>query len=109
MASACRSVAMAALRSSSAGSKFLLPKISPSRSAVPSFSRPLAYVLGTMESLRPLHSAIASARLISNIAIDSSCWSLLSRDFSGSGAAQILEEGVEGLKGFGWAGEDVQV
>ncbi|BBH09401.1 hypothetical protein Prudu_021886, partial [Prunus dulcis] len=36
-------------------------------------------VLGSMESMMPLHSAIASARLKSNIAVDSTCWSCLSQ------------------------------
>ncbi|CAL5377183.1 unnamed protein product [Camellia sinensis] len=35
-------------------------------------------MLASVESMMPLHSAIASARLRSNIAVDSSCWSLLS-------------------------------
>ena len=39
-------------------------------------------VLGSVESMMPLHSAIASARLKSNIAIDSSCWSWLSQGTS---------------------------
>ncbi|PRQ57554.1 hypothetical protein RchiOBHm_Chr1g0349571 [Rosa chinensis] len=36
-------------------------------------------VLGSLESMMPLHSAIASARLKSNIAFDSTCWSCLSQ------------------------------
>ncbi|KAF8032314.1 hypothetical protein BT93_D1280 [Corymbia citriodora subsp. variegata] len=36
-------------------------------------------VLGSVESLMPLHSAIASARLKSNIAVDTRCWSWLSQ------------------------------
>ncbi|KAF8032311.1 hypothetical protein BT93_D1280 [Corymbia citriodora subsp. variegata] len=39
-------------------------------------------VLGSVESLMPLHSAIASARLKSNIAVDTRCWSWLSQDFA---------------------------
>ncbi|CAL5378531.1 unnamed protein product [Camellia sinensis] len=35
-------------------------------------------MLASVESMMPLHSAIACARLRSNIAVDSSCWSLLS-------------------------------
>lgn len=42
------------------------------------FDRVLS-VVRSVESLMPLHSAIANARLTSNIAFDSSCWSLLSR------------------------------
>ncbi|GKV21160.1 hypothetical protein SLEP1_g31165 [Rubroshorea leprosula] len=52
---------------------------SPStRALLPCASR-FVTVLGSMDSLVPLHSAIASARLISNIAIDSSYWSCLSQ------------------------------
>lgn len=36
-------------------------------------------ILGSVESLMPLHSAIASARLKSYIAVDSNCWSWLSQ------------------------------
>lgn len=36
-------------------------------------------VLGSVESLMPLHSAIASARLKSSLAVDSVCWSWLSQ------------------------------
>lgn len=38
-----------------------------------------AAALGSVESLMPLHSAVASARLRSFIAVDSSCWSWLSQ------------------------------
>ncbi|KAL0921867.1 hypothetical protein M5K25_008981 [Dendrobium thyrsiflorum] len=75
MASMCRSAALAAVRASSLRSQILLPKASPSRLASPLFCRSLASALGTVDSLRPLHNAVASARLISNIAVDSSCWS----------------------------------
>lgn len=34
--------------------------------------------LGSVETMIPLHSAVASARLRSSIAADSSCWSMLS-------------------------------
>lgn len=36
-------------------------------------------VLGGLETMMPLHSALASARLKSSIAVDSSCWSWLSQ------------------------------
>ncbi|XP_028556832.1 uncharacterized protein LOC110112507 isoform X1 [Dendrobium catenatum] len=75
MASMCRSAALAAVRASSLRSQILLPKASPSRLASPLFGRSLASALGTVDSLWPLHNAVASARLISNIAVDSSCWS----------------------------------
>ncbi|KMT00447.1 hypothetical protein BVRB_9g217490 isoform A [Beta vulgaris subsp. vulgaris] len=42
----------------------------------------LASMLGMVESQKPLHSAIASARLTSILALDSSCWSCLSLDFA---------------------------
>ncbi|KAI4295526.1 hypothetical protein L6164_035566 [Bauhinia variegata] len=54
---------------------------SPSSRAIPRASRILS-VLGRVESMMPLHSAIAAARLTSSIAADSSCWSQLSRDFA---------------------------
>ncbi|WJX45400.1 hypothetical protein P8452_32282 [Trifolium repens] len=47
----------------------------------PRFSRILS-VVGSVESLMPLHSAIADARLTSNIASNSTCWSWLSQDFA---------------------------
>ncbi|KAI4298343.1 hypothetical protein L6164_031916 [Bauhinia variegata] len=51
---------------------------SPSSTAIPRASRILS-MLGSVESMMPLHSAIATARLTSSIAVDSSCWSWLSR------------------------------
>ncbi|XP_027910596.1 uncharacterized protein LOC114169572 isoform X1 [Vigna unguiculata] len=51
---------------------------SSSVTRIPRASRVLS-VVRSVESLMPLHSAIANARLTSNIAFDSSCWSLLSR------------------------------
>ncbi|PKU67270.1 hypothetical protein MA16_Dca015999 [Dendrobium catenatum] len=87
MSSICRSVAVGA-RFISARSKTVLPKTSPSRRAAIEasrfwrpfflFYRPLTLALGCVESLRPLHSATASARLISNIAVHS-CWSWVSQ------------------------------
>ncbi|CAL5329093.1 unnamed protein product [Camellia sinensis] len=95
MASMCRSAVMAGARSLTArSSKTLLPKslFSP-KSTIPSpfssSSRPIPFsasrvvsMLASVESMMPLHSAIASARLRSNIAVDSSCWSLLSEGFA---------------------------
>ncbi|XP_030450232.2 protein NONRESPONDING TO OXYLIPINS 2, mitochondrial isoform X3 [Syzygium oleosum] len=49
--------------------------------STPCFPRVVS-VLGGVESLMPLHSAIASARLKSNIAVDTRCWSWLSQDFA---------------------------
>ncbi|CAN8328742.1 unnamed protein product [Cochlearia groenlandica] len=48
------------------------------KSIPPRASRVLS-ALGSVESMIPLHSAVASARLRSSIAFDSSCWSLLSQ------------------------------
>ncbi|KAL7206713.1 hypothetical protein ACSBR2_019427 [Camellia fascicularis] len=91
MASMCRSAVMAGARSLTArSSKTLLPKSLFSPKSTPpspfsSSSRPNPFsasravsMLAIVESMMPLHSAIASARLRSNIAVDSSCWSLLS-------------------------------
>ncbi|GMJ12765.1 hypothetical protein like AT4G39300 [Hibiscus trionum] len=88
MASFCRSAIMAGSRSLSVRPKALTLKnltpksiSSPSTRAVPCASRILS-ALGGVESMIPLHSAIASARLQSSIAVDSSCWSWLSQDFA---------------------------
>ncbi|KAF3529484.1 hypothetical protein DY000_02036185 [Brassica cretica] len=45
--------------------------------SIPRASRVLS-ALGSVETMIPLHSAVASARLRSSIAADSSCWSWLS-------------------------------
>ncbi|KAF8109567.1 hypothetical protein N665_0094s0035 [Sinapis alba] len=45
--------------------------------SIPRASRVLS-ALGSVETMIPLHSAVASARLRSSIAADSSCWSCLS-------------------------------
>ncbi|KAJ0981898.1 hypothetical protein J5N97_010153 [Dioscorea zingiberensis] len=80
MASLMRSAATAAARSVVAHSKTMLPKTAPSRrAAVPLISRRIVSAVGSVESLMPLHSAIASTRLKSFIAVDSSCWSWLSQ------------------------------
>nr|XP_010936263.1 uncharacterized protein LOC105055929 isoform X1 [Elaeis guineensis] len=78
MASLCRCAAAVA-RSVAVRSKAPLPKPTPSRKAAPFFRRSISPALGSVESLMPLHSAIASARLRSFIAVDSSCWSWLSQ------------------------------
>ncbi|XP_044490573.1 protein NONRESPONDING TO OXYLIPINS 2, mitochondrial-like [Mangifera indica] len=88
MASLCRSaIATAsktiAARSRTTTQKTLTPKsvlsaFSSPSSSVPRASRVLS-VLGSAESLMPLHSAIACARLKSSIAVDSTCWSWLSK------------------------------
>ncbi|PSS26047.1 Protein NUCLEAR FUSION DEFECTIVE 6 like [Actinidia chinensis var. chinensis] len=91
MASVCRSAVMAGARFVTVRSKTLLPKTPSSPKTTPSspFSSPrrtipcaalrIASVLGSVDSMMPLHSAIASARLKSNIAVDSTCWSWLSQ------------------------------
>ncbi|KAL1833778.1 hypothetical protein ACET3Z_003429 [Daucus carota] len=64
-------------------SKTLTPKSFPTPSSPTSYT-PLRFasVLASVESLMPLHSAIASARLTSKIALHSSCWSCLSQGFA---------------------------
>ncbi|KAB1207277.1 hypothetical protein CJ030_MR7G011598 [Morella rubra] len=89
MASFCRSALSAGSRSLAARSKTLMqnslgPKaatlheFSSLTRAIPRSSR-IVSALGSIESMLPLHSAIASARLKSSIAVDSSCWSWLSQ------------------------------
>ncbi|XP_052199196.1 protein NONRESPONDING TO OXYLIPINS 2, mitochondrial isoform X2 [Diospyros lotus] len=95
MASACRSALVAGARSAAARPKALLPKtllspkptpssspFSSSTRTSPSAALRIAAVLGSVETMMPLHSAIASARLRSSIAVDSTCWSWLSQDFA---------------------------
>ncbi|GAB4853900.1 hypothetical protein Ancab_018109 [Ancistrocladus abbreviatus] len=95
MASVCRSAMVSATRSMvfrckthpllKSPSAILLISSSPpypsSTRAVSTASR-LASMLGTVESLKPLHSTIASARLNSIVALDSTCWSWLSQGFA---------------------------
>ncbi|KAF4360067.1 hypothetical protein CsatB_023173 [Cannabis sativa] len=88
MASFCRSALMAGSRSLVARSKVVTPKslnsspfaspFSSTSGSIPRASRVVA-ALGSVDSLMPLHSAIASARLKSNIAVDSTFWSCLSQ------------------------------
>ncbi|KAG6779517.1 uncharacterized protein [Populus alba] len=89
MASFCRSAMTSTTRSlaslsKTAGQKTLNAKSmsspftsTPTRTILAT-SR-IVSVLGSVESLMPLHSAIANARLKSSIAVDSSCWSWLSQ------------------------------
>ncbi|XP_020591153.1 uncharacterized protein LOC110032000 isoform X2 [Phalaenopsis equestris] len=79
MASIYRTAAVSAVRSAASRSMAVLTKPPTSRLVTPIISRPLSSAVGALDSLRPLHSAVASARLISNIAVDSSCWSWLSQ------------------------------
>ncbi|KMZ56723.1 hypothetical protein ZOSMA_92G00880 [Zostera marina] len=86
--SVCRSVAISVIRSGSFKAKTALPK-SAATSFTSTSKRPAAFLsrsiviaaVGSMESMMPLHSAIASARLKSFIAVDSSRWSWLSQGF----------------------------
>ncbi|XP_047324013.1 protein NONRESPONDING TO OXYLIPINS 2, mitochondrial isoform X1 [Impatiens glandulifera] len=92
--SACRSALMAASRSLAPRLRPLLSKTQSPKSAtsaLPSSSNNKSFAfsasrivsaLGIAESMMPLHSAVASARLRSNIGADSSCWSLLSQGVS---------------------------
>ncbi|XP_021896617.1 uncharacterized protein LOC110813685 isoform X2 [Carica papaya] len=91
MASFCRSTIMAGKRSLSSrcanlAQKSVNPKsisspLSSPRRSYPCASRFIS-VLGGLETMMPLHSALASARLKSSIAVDSSCWSWLSQEFA---------------------------
>ncbi|WCJ33893.1 Protein NONRESPONDING TO OXYLIPINS 2 mitochondrial [Euphorbia peplus] len=87
MASLCRSALMAGTRSLAARSRtvtiksLLAESSSSSTRSIHSASRVLS-VLGSVDSLLPLHSATANARLRSCIAVDSSCWSSLSQGFA---------------------------
>nr|GEW78205.1 hypothetical protein [Tanacetum cinerariifolium] len=91
MASATRSAIFRTITSKSNPiSKLLTPKstpISPFHSSTRPITRSASRVvaaLGSVESMMPLHSVIASARLRSSIAVDSTCWSFLSQGFASS-------------------------
>ncbi|XP_024967838.1 uncharacterized protein LOC112507469 [Cynara cardunculus var. scolymus] len=89
MASVCRSPLMSGARKIAAQTKLtsrtLNPKcvpISPfssSTTAVPRAASRIVGALGMVESMMPLHSAIASARLKSSLAVNSTYWSWLSQ------------------------------
>ncbi|KAJ4807767.1 envelope glycoprotein [Rhynchospora pubera] len=84
-AAAVKAFRSAALRSRGAAPPPPLPKAKSSslpRVSSPFLRRSVVSALGSVESLMPLHSAIASARLRSFIASDSSYWSCLSQDFA---------------------------
>ncbi|KAL6885513.1 hypothetical protein ACP4OV_010292 [Aristida adscensionis] len=58
------------------------PSSSPARAArILRRSAAAAAAAGGLETLMPLHTAVAGARLRSCIAVDSSCWSSLSQGF----------------------------
>ncbi|CAJ2679259.1 protein NONRESPONDING TO OXYLIPINS 2, mitochondrial isoform X1 [Trifolium pratense] len=65
-------------RSRTFAQKQSIPLLFSSQAAPPRVSRILS-VVGSVESLMPLHTAIADARLTSNIASNSTCWSMLSQ------------------------------
>ncbi|KAL0726296.1 hypothetical protein Bca4012_022389 [Brassica carinata] len=94
MASVCRSAIMSGSRNLVSRSRTVTQKClnikpttttasshfpaSVSQSSIPRASRVVS-ALGSVETMIPLHSAVASARLRSSIAADSSCWSWLSQ------------------------------
>uniref|UniRef100_A0A0A9DT37 Uncharacterized protein n=1 Tax=Arundo donax TaxID=35708 RepID=A0A0A9DT37_ARUDO len=86
MASFCRSAAAAAVRSATLRSRPPMTRtFQAARSpvAAPHIRRPVTVAaLASLESLMPLHSAVAAARLRSCIAADSACWSCLSQGFT---------------------------
>ncbi|XP_076923142.1 uncharacterized protein LOC143585174 isoform X2 [Bidens hawaiensis] len=94
MASAARSSMASAARTIASTSNLISRTLTPKSVHVPPFhsstrSLPRAAsrfvaALGTVESMVPLHSAIASARLISSIGVESTCWSWLSQGFASS-------------------------
>ncbi|XP_076929164.1 uncharacterized protein LOC143593413 [Bidens hawaiensis] len=77
MASATRSSIASAARTiaSNSTSNLISRTLTPKSVHV----HPIVAALGTVESMVPLHSAIASARLISSIGVESTCWSWLSQ------------------------------
>ncbi|KAI3860249.1 hypothetical protein MKX03_022555 [Papaver bracteatum] len=87
MASFCRSAArsgmrsMAALRNQNLNSKPFSSPFPLPTSSLPRTSR-FAVSLASVESMMPLHSAIANSRLKSSIAVDSSYWSWMSQGLS---------------------------
>ncbi|XP_057456397.1 protein NONRESPONDING TO OXYLIPINS 2, mitochondrial isoform X2 [Lotus japonicus] len=70
-------------RSRTFAQKSSIPSLfsSPSSAGISRASRVLS-AIGSVQSTMPLHSAIANARLTSNMACDSTCWSMLSQDFA---------------------------
>ncbi|KAJ0701055.1 hypothetical protein HanOQP8_Chr10g0375151 [Helianthus annuus] len=56
-----------------------VPPFHSSTRSVPRAASRIVAALGTVESMMPLHSAIASARLRSSIGVESTCWSWLSQ------------------------------
>ncbi|KAI3803652.1 hypothetical protein L1987_31810 [Smallanthus sonchifolius] len=91
MASASRSAIVSGARTVAAGSNLIsrtltpksvhVPPFHPSTRSVPRAASRFVAALGAVESMVPLHSAIASARLRSSIGVESTCWSWLSQGF----------------------------
>ncbi|KAF3594380.1 hypothetical protein DY000_02028151 [Brassica cretica] len=89
MASLCKSALLSGSRNLVSRSRIVTQKYlnlkpttttsAPFASSIPRASRVLS-ALGSVETMIPLHSAVASARLRSSIAADSSCWSMLSEE-----------------------------
>ncbi|EYU37797.1 hypothetical protein ABFS83_02G023000 [Erythranthe nasuta] len=92
MASVCRSAAIISRKSVCTRPNSLIQTLIPKPTIASAFSSsttrsPLcssrfASVLVSLVTMLPLHSTIAAARLKSNIAMDTSYWSLLSQDFA---------------------------
>ncbi|KAJ4843692.1 hypothetical protein Tsubulata_025410 [Turnera subulata] len=89
MASFCRLALLSSSRALAARSRTVTQKTlnakslaspftSPSTRSIPQASK-VHSALGSVESLMPLHSAVANARLKSSIVVDTSCWSWLSQ------------------------------
>ncbi|KAL8189154.1 hypothetical protein R6Q57_028720 [Mikania cordata] len=106
MASASRSAIVSGARTIVTGSNLISrtltfksvhvsPFLSSTRTTPRSASRIIG-ALGTVESMMPLHSAIASARLRSIIGVESTCWSWLSQVY-GSLLQKSVKEGVDQL------------
>ncbi|KAL3814137.1 hypothetical protein ACJIZ3_015405 [Penstemon smallii] len=89
MASAWRSAATICKKSLCTRPNAILKTLAPIPIPVSGFSSParpsllaasrFASVLGSVETMLPLHSTIAAARLKSKIATDTTCWSWLSQ------------------------------
>ncbi|XP_062184809.1 protein NONRESPONDING TO OXYLIPINS 2, mitochondrial-like isoform X1 [Phragmites australis] len=90
MASLARSaaaVARSALRPAPLAGRVLGAPLPPLASPSPAraariLRRSAAAASAGLETLMPLHSAVAAARLRSCIAVDSSCWSSLSQGYA---------------------------
>ncbi|CAI9274176.1 unnamed protein product [Lactuca saligna] len=96
IASTSRSTLMSGIRTIASQttiiSRTLAPKhvpISPFPSSTTTLPRTASRALGMVESMMPLHSTIASARLKSSLAVDSACW------------LTLVDEGDEWWRTFG--------